>query len=348
MVRVLIVDDSALVRSVLTEILASDPEVEVVGAAADPYIARDMIKRLQPDVLTLDVEMPRMNGLTFLRNLMRLRPMPVVMISTLTVRGSMAALEALEIGAIDCVAKPQVTSARSMDDCAREILAKVRMAARAKVRGQAARRERGPRDRVAARSAAPLIAIGASTGGTEAIRVVLERVPADAPPIVIVQHIPAAFSGAFAARLDSVCAIEVVEACDGTELARGVAHVAPGGRHLEVAVTAGKLRTRLHDGPPVHHQRPSADVLFQSVARHVGAGAVGVLLTGMGSDGAEGLAAMRDAGGRSVVQDEATSVVWGMPGAAVRIGAADEVLALDDVAEAMLGGRPAARSGGGR
>ena len=339
--RVLIVDDSALVRQILTEILAADPAIEVIGTAADPLLAREKIKRLNPDVLTLDVEMPRMDGLAFLENLMRLHPLPVVMVSSLTERGADTTLQALALGAVDFVAKPKIDVARGLDAYAEEIRSKVKMAARSRVRAIAS----GPR-RPAQRPASPsslgfrttdrLIAIGASAGGTEALRVVLEAMPADAPAIVMTQHLPASFSTAFAERLDRHSAMSVREASDGEAILPGHAYLPAGGRHLRVIRDGARWRCRVDDTAPVNLHKPAVDVLFRSVAANAGANAVGVILTGMGEDGARGLLEMKQAGATTLAQDEASSVVWGMPGSAVRLGAADEVLALDRIAERIL------------
>ncbi|PTR33122.1 two-component system chemotaxis response regulator CheB [Luteibacter sp. OK325] len=347
-VRVLIVDDSALVRKVLTTMLESDPGIEVVGTAADPLIARDKIKLLNPDVLTLDVEMPRMDGLTFLDNLMRLRPMPVVMVSTLTERGADVTLRALELGAVDFFTKPPADLANTFMDHAPEICAKVRLAAGAKPRERASVSKLDVAPRLSADAVLPLaqtpgtrggtriIAIGASTGGTEAIRVVLEAMPPTAPPIVITQHIPAAFSGPFAARMDSCSAMRVMEARDGQPIQAGHAYIAPGSQHLLVMWDGAKHVCRLHDGPPVNRHKPAVDVLFRSMVASVGAAAIGVLLTGMGDDGARGLGELKEIGAPTLVQDEASSVVWGMPGAAWKAGAANEMLPLDAIAARLL------------
>ncbi|APG04804.1 chemotaxis response regulator protein-glutamate methylesterase [Luteibacter rhizovicinus DSM 16549] len=347
-VRVLIVDDSALVRKVLTTMLESDPGIEVVGTAADPLIARDKIKLLNPDVLTLDVEMPRMDGLTFLDNLMRLRPMPVVMVSTLTERGADVTLRALELGAVDFFTKPPADLANTFMDHAPEICAKVRLAAGAKPRERAAVSKLDVAPRLSADAVLPLaqtpgtrggtriIAIGASTGGTEAIRVVLEAMPPTAPPIVITQHIPAAFSGPFAARMDSCSAMRVMEARDGQPIQAGHAYIAPGSQHLLVMWDGAKHVCRLHDGPPVNRHKPAVDVLFRSMVASVGAATIGVLLTGMGDDGARGLGELKEIGAPTLVQDEASSVVWGMPGAAWKAGAANEMLPLDAIAARLL------------
>lgn len=352
-IKVLIIDDSALIRQILTEILDGDPRIEVVGAAPDPYVARDKIKTLNPDVLTLDVEMPRMDGITFLGNLMRLHPMPVVMISSLTEKGAEVTLQALELGAVDFVSKPKLDLTHGMQEYAEEIRAKVKMAA--SVPPSALRRGTHPRTiaEVAPKLSADavlgtqritttlqttekLIAIGASTGGTEAIKDVLVCMPADAPGIVITQHIPAEFSGPFARRMDSLCAIAVCEASDGQQILPGHAYVAPGGRHLLVQRSGARYICKLSDGPAVNRHRPSVDVLFRSVAQTVGINAVGALLTGMGDDGAQGLKEMLDAGASTLAQDEASSVVWGMPGRAWQLGAAQVLVPLKDIAKVLL------------
>jgi two-component system chemotaxis response regulator CheB len=337
-IRVLVVDDSALVRRLMSEILGSDPDIEVVGTAQDAYLAREKIKQLRPNVLTLDVEMPKMDGIQFLRNLMRLHPMPVVMCSSLTEHGADVTLEALALGAIDFVTKPKVDLAHKLDEYAREIIQKVKIAARARVRPAAEATptpvlkvvEKLSADAVLPRASAhhfrtteQIAAIGASTGGTEAIRDVLANLPSDAPGIVITQHIPKAFSGPFARRLNSCCALTVCEAKDGQQILRGHAYVAPGDKHLLVVRDGAQYRCRLHDGPEVQRHKPSVDVLFRSVAQNAGPNAIGVMLTGMGRDGAEGMKEMHEAGAACIVQDEASSVVWGMPGAAWEIGAAD-------------------------
>ena len=350
-IRILIVDDSALVRQMLTQILAADRAIEVMGVATDPYMAREKIKQLNPDVLTLDVEMPRMDGLTFLRNLMRLRPMPVVMVSSLTVAGADITLQALELGAVDFVAKPKVDLAHGLQDYAEEILAKVKMAARVQIRTLERRpapaRTIEPKlsaDAVLAQRSGKthfktterLVALGASTGGTEAIKEVLQGMPADAPAIVITQHMPEAFTASFAQRLNSLSAMTVQEAQDGQQIVPGHVYVAPGNRHLLVARDGARYVCQLHNGPPVNRHRPSVDVMFRSVAQHVGPNAVGVLLTGMGADGARGLQEMREAGAPTVAQDEKTSVVWGMPGEAVKLGGVDDIVALEKITGKIL------------
>lgn len=338
-VKVLVVDDSALVRQLMTQLLEEDPGIQVVGSAADPYIARDKIKQLNPDVLTLDVEMPRMDGLTFLRNLMRLRPMPVVMVSTLTERGAQVTLDALSLGAVDFIAKPKLDIARGLTEYAGLLIEKVKQAAKARVIAPSPRAANDPATpAVAYRTTHRLIAIGASTGGTEAIREVLAQMPADAPATVIAQHIPGAFSAPFADRLDRHSRMTVVHVERDQELLPGHAYVAPGGRHLRVYRSGARWHCRLGDDDPVRRHRPSVDALFESVAEHVGGNASAALLTGMGDDGARGLLALRKAGAATLAQDEATSVVWGMPGAAVALGAAQETVPLSLVAQKLLSG----------
>jgi two-component system chemotaxis response regulator CheB len=346
---VLIVDDSAVMCKLLSGILSSDPQIEVVGTAPDPYVAREKIKLLNPDVLTLDVEMPRMDGLAFLRNLMRLRPMPVVMCSTLTQRGAAVALDALALGAIDFIAKPKVDDKGSIAGLAQETIFKVKMAAHARVQplidpspasgsdGDASDTARLKRNRSGqAATTDQIIAIGASTGGTEAIKDVLGRLPADMPAILIVQHIPKAFSGPFAVRMNDSSELVVCEACDRQSILPGHVYIAPGDQHLTVAREGGHYQCRITDGECVNRHRPSVDVLFRSVAEIAGCKSVGVLLTGMGRDGAEGLKAMRDSGASTIAQDENTSVVWGMPGAAWKLGAAQSLHALPQIAERIV------------
>ncbi len=337
-IRVLVIDDSAYVRQILTEILRADPGIDVVGCASDAHVAREMIRRLNPDVLTLDIEMPRMDGLTFLRNLMRLRPMPVVMVSSLTERGAEVTLDALALGAVDFLSKPHTDLGVTLRDYGAELIAKVKSAARVGVRSPAVTAT-APK---AQPGTAPLsttnivLAIGASTGGTEAIREVLAHLPADAPGTVITQHIPKAFSAAFARRLNDSSALRVVEAGDGQQVLPGHAYVAPGDRHLKIERSGARYVCRLDHGPAVNHLRPSVDVLFQSVAEAAGARSIGVLLTGMGRDGAQGLLQMHNGGSRTIAQDEASSVVWGMPGEAVALGAAQLVLPLAAIAARLM------------
>lgn len=339
-IRVLVVDDSALVRRVLTSVLQSIPGIEVVGSAPDPYVARDKIIELDPDVLTLDIEMPRMDGLTFLRKLQQFHPLPVIVISSLGSRSCAAGMEALRIGAIEVMEKPPTTT--QMEGWRNRLGLKIRAAAAS--RSTPATAPTAPS--VSSRLAVPpgpspdhLVAIGASTGGTEAIRQVLERLPANIPPIVIVQHIPPVFSRQFAMRLDGACPFEVREAEHNDEVRPGRVLIAPGGRHMTLYNTDRGYRVRLEDGPPVRYQKPSVDVLFRSVAKTAGRTAVGMLLTGMGEDGADGLLAMREAGAYTIAQDETTCVVFGMPGEAIRRGAAMRVLPLGAMATALMTGR---------
>jgi len=346
-IRVLIVDDSALVRQMLTDMLSRDRSIEVVGTAADAHIARAKIKQLNPDVLTLDIEMPKMDGITFLKNLMRLRPMPVVMVSSLTEHGADVTLDALTLGAVDYLPKPKIDIAATLSDYAEELIEKIKAAASARVRAldtpRAASLAATPSrsaDAVLPKALPPtrlrttdrIIAIGASTGGTEAIKAVLVGLPADTPGIVITQHIPKAFSTPFARRMNDCCQMTVCEAEDGQHIVPGHVYIAPGDRHLLVMRDGARYVCRLDDGTAVNRHKPSVDVLFRSVAQNVGHNAIGVLLTGMGKDGARGLLEMREVGSRTLAQDEASSIVWGMPGEAVAIGAAEQVLPLGEVA----------------
>jgi two-component system chemotaxis response regulator CheB len=337
-IKVLVVDDSALMRKLLCALLAADPELEVVGAAVDPYDAREKIKATSPQVITLDIEMPRMDGLTFLGNLMRLRPLPVVMVSSLTERGAEATLAALELGAVDFVAKPRLDVAHGIAELGAEIVAKVKAAAAARpvARERPAAPASKPRGLTGLRTTDRLVAIGASTGGTEAIADLLAGFPADAPGVVIAQHIPEVFSRRFAERLDRACRLAVSEARDGEQVNLGHAYVAPGGKHLRVERSGARFVCRVGEDPPVNRHRPSVDVLFRSVAAAAGGNAVGVILTGMGADGADGLGAMRQAGAPTLAQDRESSVVWGMPGEAVKRGAAAEVLPLAAIAGRVL------------
>ncbi len=339
-IRVLIIDDSALMRQLLAKILAADPMIEVAGTAPDPYIARDRIKALQPDVLTLDVEMPRMDGLTFLEKLMAGHPMPVVMVSTLTQKGCDVTLRALELGAVDFFAKPVLDTSTGVLQGAEQIVEKVKAAARARVTGSA---QRPPVSHFVAssvgtgyRTTHQVLAIGASTGGTEAIREVLAALPADSPGIVIVQHMPPGFTASFAARLNNLCAIRVKEAEDGDRVLPGTALLAPGNYHMAVKRSGAEVSVRVFTAEPVNRHRPAVDVLFQSVADQLGSNAAGALLTGMGDDGARGLKLMRDAGAHTIAQDESSCVVFGMPREAILRGGAEKVLPLGDIAAELL------------
>jgi len=336
-IKVLIVDDSAIVRKILTETISAEQDMEVVGTAPDPYVARDKILSLQPDVLTLDIEMPRMDGLTFLKKLMRYHPMPVIVISSLGHSSCEASLEALRCGAVEVLAKP--AGPYSIGELSACLTAKLRAAASSRVRKPEADLVVAPlRPPVLAGSfrSDAIIAIGASTGGTEAICEVLLQFPASAPAIVVTQHIPAGFSAAFARRLNQLCAIEVKEAADGDEVRPGRALVAPGNLHMLLRRVDNEYRVQVRSGPQVCYQRPSVDVMFSSVAEAAGKNSVGALLTGMGSDGAQGLFRMKRAGARTIAQDEETCVVYGMPREAVKLGAVDQVLPLPAIASALL------------
>lgn len=346
-IRVVVVDDSALVRGLLTEIINRQKDMECVGAANDPLVAREMIRELNPDVITLDIEMPKMDGIDFLSRLMRLRPMPVVMISTLTERGAEVTMRALELGAVDFVAKPRIGLADGINELATQIVEKVRVAASAHIRRiasvPAAAGERSqnvsPRADVGSLgrvSTEKLICIGASTGGTEAIKEILTRMPADAPGIVITQHMPPGFTTSFAARLNSLCQITVQEAENGTRILPGHAYIAPGGKQFRVDRSGANYICVVEDGEAVNRHKPSVEVLFKSAAKVVGRNAFGIMLTGMGNDGAKAMKEMKDAGSYNYVQDEASCIVFGMPREAILHGAADEVLPLLSIAGALL------------
>ena len=365
MIKALIVDDSALIRKMLTEILESDPGITVVGTASDPYMAREKIKKLNPDVITLDVEMPKMDGVTFLRNLMRLRPMPVLMVSSLTEKGADITLQALEAGAVDFVTKPKIDLANSFADYGAEIREKLKIVARANVGRIVSRAAKTPspvkaRPKTASEIAGrvpekhstdvvltksqgkrhfqttdQVIAIGASTGGTEAIREILQVLSPGTPGVVITQHIPAAFSQPFADRMNTISAMNVMQAEDGQQIIPGHAYIAPGDQHLMVVRDGARYVCRLNDGELVNRHKPSVDVLFRSMAENVGPNGIGIILTGMGGDGASGMKEMLDVNARTIAQDERTSVVWGMPGEAVKAGGAEQVLPLESVAQAI-------------
>ncbi|KLR59615.1 chemotaxis response regulator protein-glutamate methylesterase [Diaphorobacter sp. J5-51] len=352
-IRVIVVDDSALVRSLLSEIINRQSDMECIGTANDPLIAREMIREKNPDVITLDVEMPRMDGIDFLGRLMRLRPMPVVMISTLTERGAEVTMRALELGAVDFVAKPRVGLSSGLNELAAQIVDKIRVAAVAHVRRAPARSAAAivHPDAGAATAPAPapaasallgrvstekVICIGASTGGTEAIREVLIHMPADSPAIVITQHMPPGFTTSFAARLNSLCQITVKEAVNGERILPGHAYIAPGGRQFYLARSGANYVAVVDDSPPVNRHKPSVEVLFKSAASVVGRNAYGIMLTGMGGDGAAAMREMRDAGSYNYVQDEASCIVFGMPREAIAHGAADEVLPLSQIAQALI------------
>lgn len=335
-IRVLSVDDSALMRQLMTEIVNSHSDMEMVATAPDPLVARDMIKKFNPQVLTLDVEMPRMDGLDFLEKLMRLRPMPVVMVSSLTGLGSEITLRALELGAVDFVTKPQLGIREGMLAYSELIAEKIRTAAKARL----PQRSNSPAPAILSHapllSSEKLIAIGASTGGTEAIRQVLQPLPATSPALLITQHMPPGFTRSFAERLNKLCQITVKEAEDGERVLPGHAYIAPGDRHLELSRSGANYQVKLNDGPPVNRHRPSVDVLFRSVAQFAGRNAVGVILTGMGNDGAAGMLEMHRAGAYTLAQNEASCVVFGMPREAIATGGVNEVVDLDRMSQRML------------
>ena len=343
--RIIVVDDSALVRSLLAEIINRQPDMECVGAANDPLVAREMIRELNPDVITLDIEMPKMDGIEFLSRLMRLRPMPVVMISTLTERGAEITMRALELGAVDFVAKPRIGLADGIKELATQIVEKIRIAANAHVRRAVlVPASEGGVNKPSILSATllgristeKLIFIGASTGGTEAIREVLTKLPADSPGILITQHMPPGFTTSFAARLNSLCQITVQEATDGERVLPGHAYIAPGGKQFWIDRSGANYICIVRDGEPVNRHRPSVEVLFKSAARVAGRNAFGVMLTGMGADGASAMREMKDAGSYNFVQDEASCIVFGMPREAIQEGAADEILPLSSIAPTLL------------
>ena len=343
-IRVVVVDDSALVRGLLAEIIDRQPDMCCVGAAADPLVAREMIRNLNPDVITLDIEMPRMDGIDFLSRLMRLRPMPVVMVSTLTERGADVTLKALELGAVDFVAKPKIGVADGLRQLGADITEKIRTAAKARVHRlatPAAGANAAPAKPVTMASLGRLstekiIFIGASTGGTEATREVLMNLPADCPAVMITQHMPPGFTKSYAARLNGLCRIRVAEAQDGERVLPGHAYIAPGGFHLSVERSGANYIARVQDGEPVNRHKPSVEVLFDSAARVVGRNALAVMLTGMGADGAKAMRSMRDAGSYNLVQDENSCVVFGMPREAIAHGAANEVLPLTQIAPRLI------------
>lgn len=351
-IKVLCVDDSALIRSLMTEIINDQPDMTVVATAPDPLVARELIKQHNPDVLTLDVEMPRMDGLDFLEKLMRLRPMPVVMVSSLTERGNEITLRALELGAVDFVTKPKVGIRDGMLEYAEKLADKIRAASRARVQARHVA-PHAPGAAPAAHGAAPgapqapmlnnpllstekLIIIGASTGGTEAIREVLTPLPPDAPAVMIAQHMPPGFTKSFAQRLNTLCRITVKEAEHGERVLPGHAYIAPGHAHLLLARSGANYIANLSDDPPVNRHRPSVDVLFNSAAQHAGKNAIGVILTGMGRDGAAGLLNMRRAGAYTFAQDEASCIVFGMPREAIAMGAADDVAPLSEMSRRVM------------
>jgi two-component system chemotaxis response regulator CheB len=338
-IRVLIVDDSAVVRKVLTEELDRERGIEVIGSAPDPYVARDKIVQLEPDVVTLDIEMPRMDGLTFLKKLMKYYPLPVIVVSSLTQKGGTMAMEALSSGALEVISKP--TEAYSVGDMSLQLADKIRAVANVRLNTrQAPPLETGCQTMLQStalrKTTNKILAIGASTGGTEAIKSVLTALPPNAPGIIIVQHMPAKFTTSFAQRLDSLCKIQVKEAANGDTVSNGSALLAPGNFHMLLKRSGSRYYVEVKNGPMVHHQRPAVDVLFRSVAKTAGANAVGILMTGMGADGAKGLLEMKEVGAGTIAQDEKSCVVFGMPKEAVKIGAADKIVALQDIPQAAL------------
>jgi len=345
-IKVLVIDDSAVIRAVLTEILNEAGDIEVVGAAADPIFARNKITSLMPDVITLDVEMPRMDGLTFLEELMRTNPLPVVMVSSLTQKACDTTLRAMELGAVDYVTKPSIDVSSGIADLSAEIIRKVRIAAKAKIRKGTLPLPAAPVVKPVLRTSVldtsrmattdKLVAIGASTGGTQAITEVVMALPESVPGVVIVQHMPPMFTRSFATRLNEMCRVTVKEAEHGDRILRGTVYIAPGGRHMAITRSGAMYHIELSDGPPVNYVKPAVDVLFRAVAKYAGRNAVGVILTGMGEDGARGLREMKDHGAMTLAQDEATCVVFGMPKKAIDMGAADRVLPLQLMSRTIM------------
>jgi two-component system chemotaxis response regulator CheB len=349
-IRVLTVDDSALMRQVLATLLAKDPGIEVIGSAPDPYIAREKIKAMSPDVLTLDVEMPKMDGITFLEKLMKGHPMPVIMVSSLTEAGCQTTLRALELGAVDFITKPKIDLREGMEEVAQDLIGKIKAAAVAKIiRSELRVSGSGGNSKLATRNSKPeigsgamlkttdtIIAIGSSTGGTEAVKDVLMSLPPNTPPILITQHMPERFTKTWADRMNSLCRISVKEAEDGDSVLPGHALVAPGNYHMALVRSGARYSVRINQDDPVNRHRPSVDVMFESVAQYAGGNAVGVILTGMGGDGAKGLLAMKQAGASTIAQDEASCVVFGMPKEAIKLGGVDKVVPLTDIAGTVL------------
>lgn len=352
-IKVLIIDDSAMTRQILAALLSNDPDIKVVGAAADPIIAQEKIARLKPDVITLDVEMPRMDGLSFLEKLMSSTPLPVVMVSSLTEKGCETALRAMELGAVDFVTKPRIDIKEKLPEIVREVVGKIKAAAGARVRPRALLTLTPPKKNTAdailkigpvsgsdnaamIKTTEQIIAVGASTGGTEALAEFLSIMPADSPGIVVVQHMPEKFTTAFAKRLDSICRISVSEARDGDRVLAGHALIAPGSFHMLLKRSGARYFVEVKDGPPVNRHKPSVDVLFRSVAKYAASNAIGVIMTGMGDDGARGMKEMKDAGSYNIAQDEASCVVFGMPKEAISMGGVDVVANLMDIHKVVL------------
>ena len=339
-IKVLIVDDSAIVRKVFSEELSKEKGIKVIGTAPDPYVARDKIVKLKPDVVTLDIEMPRMDGLTFLKKIMRYAPLPVIIVSSLSTKGSKIALEALSFGALEVISKP--TAAYSVGDLSIQLADKIRAVSKIQVSAPQKKDQDEVIQKATMKSSAlsattnKIIAIGASTGGTEALTEVLIRMPRSSPGIVIVQHMPAKFTTSFAERLDTLCEMKVKEAQDGDTVRNGEVLLAPGNFHMLLKRSGARYYVNVKDGPMVHHQRPAADILFRSVAKYAGANAFGIILTGMGSDGAEGLLHMKNAGAKNIAQDEKSCIVFGMPKEAIKIGAIDKVVTLKKITQTAL------------
>ncbi|HPJ95693.1 MAG TPA: chemotaxis response regulator protein-glutamate methylesterase [Syntrophales bacterium] len=335
-IRVLIVDDSAIVRKIFSEELSKYPDIEVIGAAPDPFVARDKIVTLKPDVITLDVEMPRMDGITFLRKLMKYYPLPTIIVSSLTQKGGKLTLEALDIGAVDVIAKPG--GSYSVGDMSAQLAEKIRVASRVSVVRKDEESPAGVSEpiRALAQTTNKVIAIGASTGGTEALKNVLTKMPSNSPGIVVVQHMPAHFTTAFAERLNGICQMAVKEAEDNDSVTPGTVLIAPGNYHMIFRRSGARYYVEIKTGPMVHHQRPAVDILFKSTAKYAGANAIGVILTGMGADGAEGLLEMKQAGASTIAQDERSCVVFGMPKEAIKLGAADKIVPLDQIAQEII------------
>jgi two-component system, chemotaxis family, protein-glutamate methylesterase/glutaminase len=336
-IKVLIVDDSAIVRKIFSEELSKYSDIEVVGVAPDPYVARDKIVSLKPDVITLDIEMPRMDGLTFLKKLMKYFPIPTIIVSSLTPKGGKLTLEAMDIGAVDVIGKPG--SSYSVGDMSAQLVEKIRAASRVNIRRREATDDTGVSSepiRALSQTTNKIIAIGASTGGTEALKKVLTKMPPNSPGIVIVQHMPANFTTAFAARLNDTCQIDVKEAADNDSVTPGTALLAPGNFHMILRRSGARYYVEVKTGPMVHHQRPAVDVLFKSTAKYAGANAIGVILTGMGADGAEGLLEMKKAGASTIAQDEKSCVVFGMPKEAIKLGGVDKIVSLEMIPSEII------------
>lgn len=337
-IRVLIVDDSAIVRKIFSEELSKFPDIEIVGVAPDPFVARDKIVRLKPDVITLDIEMPRMDGLTFLKKLMKHYPLPVVIVSSLTQKGGEMTLEAMDIGAVEVIGKPG--GSYTVGNMSAQLADKIRAASRVRMTKESLKEVsahlKSGSMKALARTSNKVVAIGASTGGTEALKNVLSKMPPNSPGIIVVQHMPANFTTAFAERLNGLCQITVKEARNNDSVNTGGALVAPGNFHMILRRSGSRYYVEVKDGPMVHHQRPAVDVLFKSTAKYAGANSIGAILTGMGSDGAQGLLEMKEAGAKTIAQDEKSCVVFGMPKEAIKLGAADKVVPLDQVAEEIV------------